>query len=892
MKRLICLCLVLSVVVSLFAFVPVTAVDEMKASDACLDLVKQFEGFSGKPYRDTDGHYTIGYGTRCPDDKAEYYMQNPMSPEEAEEELRREMVTYEEAIHKFMKRHGIVFSQQQFDAVASLIFNVGPNWLTKGDTLINALISGASGNELINAFTIYSMSGGKRSVGHIKRRLSEANVYLTGEYNRTLPEHLGYVLYDAQGGELDGYNVQGYDSRLNPAPLTTATKEGYVFKGWSLSKEGGATIRVLNAYTLNQTLYAQWEPEQVWPPPLPAPPEGGLKVTVIGDNVNVRQEPALGQTVVAKLQKGDVVSVTEIRENDGYTWGAISGGWVALEFTDYSSEELPSCIHSYELQTHNIPTCLEPGLAVYVCSVCGETVEQILDATGHYWTRATCTVSKTCRICQITEGEPLGHSYAPATCLAPATCTACEHTVGSAMGHSYTEPTCTAAAKCIRCGQVGAAALGHRYDSIGKCTACGALDPSLGGTVVTVTAEIVNIRSGAGLDYPVVGFVSGGVQLRITETCRVNGALWGKLDQGWIALKHTDHKNTDTVCTHSYKAVGKRKPTCTAQGSTLYFCELCRTGYAEPVAALGHSFDERGRCRSCDAVSDSFNTVTVNVTGTGVNLRTGPGLSYGKNGYATIGHQLVITETKENDGYLWGKSSKGWIALSFTDYGKNGVYICSHSYQVVFQKAATCAAEGLIQYSCTQCGHSYEETLAAKEHSFREAACTTPKTCTVCGNASGLALGHSYTNGSCDRCAVTDPGTTAGVTRIYATITADALNVRTSPEGSIVGKLYQGDRVEILEQQLVGNGWWGRYEGGWIYIQDYAELETVIEQGTNRIATVTALYVIVRPEAGATHGILGLYYQADAVVILEEKTVNGVLWARTDLGWINMKDVK
>ena len=41
------------------------------------------------------------------------------------------------------------------------------------------------------------------------------------------------------------------------------------------------------------------------------------------------------------------------------------------------------------------------------------------------------------------------------------------------------------------------------------------------------------------------------------------------------------------------------------------------------------------------------------------------------------------------------------------------------------------------------CGH---------QHSFADADCTTPKTCTQCGETEGEALGHSYTAGICGRC--------------------------------------------------------------------------------------------------------------------------------------------
>ena len=65
-KRFLSLCLVLALVLGLFTIAPTAAYAEsqMTASENCLNVIKELEGFSGKPYKDTDGKYTIGYGTR------------------------------------------------------------------------------------------------------------------------------------------------------------------------------------------------------------------------------------------------------------------------------------------------------------------------------------------------------------------------------------------------------------------------------------------------------------------------------------------------------------------------------------------------------------------------------------------------------------------------------------------------------------------------------------------------------------------------------------------------------------------------------------------------------------------------------------------------------------
>ena len=43
------------------------------------------------------------------------------------------------------------------------------------------------------------------------------------------------------------------------------------------------------------------------------------------------------------------------------------------------------------------------------------------------------------------------------------------------------------------------------------------------------------------------------------------------------------------------------------------------------------------------------------------------------------------------------------------------------------------------------------------EHLWSDATCDKPKTCSICGETTGDALGHSYSNGKCSICNETDP---------------------------------------------------------------------------------------------------------------------------------------
>jgi len=58
--------------------------------------------------------------------------------------------------------------------------------------------------------------------------------------------------------------------------------------------------------------------------------------------------------------------------------------------------------------------------------------------------------------------------------------------------------------------------------------------------------------------------------------------------------------------------------------------------------------------------------------------------------------------------------------------------------------AATCTAPK----TCSKCG----ATEGSAEHSWNTATCTAPKTCSKCGATEGSAAGHSYQNGICTGC--------------------------------------------------------------------------------------------------------------------------------------------
>ena len=88
----------------------------------------------------------------------------------------------------------------------------------------------------------------------------------------------------------------------------------------------------------------------------------------------------------------------------------------------------------------------------------------------------------------------------------------------------------------------------------------------------------------------------------------------------------------------------------------------------------------------------------------------------------------------------------------------NSVEHAEHSFGPWQTKTpATCTAEGVEIRSC-ECGETEERPISLIDHSWQDATCTSPKTCSACKTTEGMAKGHSiieatcYSPASCEVC--------------------------------------------------------------------------------------------------------------------------------------------
>ena len=135
------------------------AASEMRTSDALVEVLKKEEGFSAKPYWDYS-QYTVGYGTRCPDDMLEEYQANGITEEEAETLLRNYLANVENTLNKkLIDAYGLSLTQGQFDALISFTYNCGSAWISNPDGLLHqAIRNGTTGSEMIRVFSLWCSS--------------------------------------------------------------------------------------------------------------------------------------------------------------------------------------------------------------------------------------------------------------------------------------------------------------------------------------------------------------------------------------------------------------------------------------------------------------------------------------------------------------------------------------------------------------------------------------------------------------------------------------------------------------------------------------------------------------------------------------------------------------
>ncbi|HKM19362.1 MAG TPA: lysozyme [Aliarcobacter sp.] len=146
----------------------------MKISSRGLELIKEFEGFSSVAYLCPAKIPTIGYGNTFWEDGRKVNLGEQISKAKALELL--EYVANKDFAQKIFTHIKVEVSQNQFDALVCLAYNIGVGNFVKSTLLkkINAGDFKGAGDEFLK----WNKSGGVILLGLTRRRKREQELFL------------------------------------------------------------------------------------------------------------------------------------------------------------------------------------------------------------------------------------------------------------------------------------------------------------------------------------------------------------------------------------------------------------------------------------------------------------------------------------------------------------------------------------------------------------------------------------------------------------------------------------------------------------------------------------------------------------------------------------------
>lgn len=307
-----CISLVLAIVM-VFTLLPFAASADgawMKASDDIINVIKSFEGFSSTPYKATAGekYLTIGYGHYGADVTEDMRI----SEAEATELLRNDLVRFENSVNSFFNKHNLSYSQQVFDAVLSLTYNIGSDWMNASNYRIrNYLINGIEKYdelEIADALGVICNANGVIYPGLINRRIREARIMLYGDYYGSFSPDFTYLILDANGGSLNSGNRVAIYAKGQPyGTMPGAYKDGFVLDSWQTAN--GTVIKASTIASEGLSLKAIWTNGAVRKYKLTVDGGSGSGMYAEGETVTIIPDETTSDEFLA-WQSGDVKIIT------------------------------------------------------------------------------------------------------------------------------------------------------------------------------------------------------------------------------------------------------------------------------------------------------------------------------------------------------------------------------------------------------------------------------------------------------------------------------------------------------------------------------------------------------------------------------------------------------
>lgn len=564
----------------LVAMLPATVItvsaDTRTVSENLIAVLKQLEGFSANAYV-SGGQWSIGYGTAGSPGQT-------ITEAEADKALRDHLKAVEEKLNAFDAGWNLKLTQQQFDALASLSYNVGTGWMNTSGRLRDAITGKASEDKFLFGMSLWANNGTSPDPGLLQRRMAEADIYLNGVYGKKSGTYT-YTIFDANGGtagsggedKMQGYRRDGSTQILVADP----TLSGCTFAGWFTQRSGGTRVTALDSSTAGVTLYAQYSSNgsNGWTGGTELEGSDGTTAVIARGTVkctsyvNVRKGPGTNYTILARAVAGSQVEIYQTKWVGASQWGRMTNGWICMDYVSLSSDSQ--------------------------------------SGSGGTDTQISGTVSGS--NVNIRSGAGTGYSIVGRKNSGDVI-TVYERKTSGGLNWGRigdNQWICLAYVRLENAGGTGTPQPGSESNSSVSGDGTTAVQDT--GTVSSTTG--LNVRSGPGTGYARIKTLSPGTAVSLYEYRTVDGIRWGRIQASqWVCMTYV-------------------------QLSSQSGAESEQTGTGKVIST------------------------------TVLNIRSGPGTNYSRVGQLTPGTKIEITEQTKTNGVSWGKTAQGWVCMTYVKMG-------------------------------------------------------------------------------------------------------------------------------------------------------------------------------------------------------------------------------
>ena len=554
------------------ATVITASADTRTVSENLIAVLKQLEGFSANAYV-SGGQWSIGYGTAGSPGQT-------ITEAEADKALRDHLKAVEDKLNAFDAGWNLKLTQQQFDALASLSYNVGTGWMNTSGRLRDAITGKASEDKFLFGMSLWANNGTSPDPGLLQRRMAEADIYLNGVYGKKSGTYT-YTIFDANGGtagsggedKMQGYRRDGSTQILVADP----TLSGCTFAGWFTQRSGGTRVTALDSSTAGVTLYAQYSSNGStgWTGGTELEGSDGTTAVIAQGTVkctsyvNVRKGPGTNYTILARAVAGSQVEIYQTKWVGSSQWGRMTNGWICMDYVSLSSDS-QSGSGSTDTQISgtvsgsnvNVRSGAGTGYSIVGRKNSGDviTVYERKTSGGLNWGRIgdnqwICLAYVRLENAGGTETPQPGSESNSSVSGDGTSAVQDTGTVSSTTGLNVRSGPGTGYAR-IKTLSPGTVVSLYEYRTVDgvrwgriqasqwvcmtyvKLSSQSGAESEQTGTGKVISTTVLNIRSGPGTNYSRVGQLTPGTKIEITEQTKTNGVSWGKTAQGWVCMTY------------------------------------------------------------------------------------------------------------------------------------------------------------------------------------------------------------------------------------------------------------------------------------------------------------------------------------------------------------------